>query len=73
MFHPCNCIDVHGYLIVYLSQADTLEIAKSINDKLAALVVIDARAVPRVLVGTKSDLKSERVVSREEGARLAEH
>jgi small GTP-binding protein len=75
MFHPRNCIDVHGYLIVYsVASRYSFEIAKFINDKLLVLLGReDARCVPRVLVGTKSDLKSERVVSREEGARLAEH
>ena len=75
MFHPRNCIDVHGYLLVYsVASRYSFEIAKFINDKLLVLLGReDARSVPRVLVGTKSDLTNERVVSKLEGQQLADH
>lgn len=65
MFHPRNCIDVHGYLIVYsVASRYSFEIAKFINDRLLVLLGReDAKSVPRVLVGTKCDLTNERTFS----------
>ncbi|XP_059474186.1 GTP-binding protein Rheb homolog [Neocloeon triangulifer] len=64
-------LDIHGYVLVYsINSAKSFEIVQIIYDKL--LDMTGKVNVPIVLVGNKTDLHMERVVSAEEGRRLAE-
>ena len=69
-------LGVHGYILVYsVTSLRSFEVVKSINAKL--LNLIGSRHVPRILLGTKSDLCSTnggsdlRQVTYEQGAALA--
>ncbi|RAL08398.1 ras-domain-containing protein [Aspergillus homomorphus CBS 101889] len=65
-------IGIHGYIIVYsLSSRQSFDMVRVIRDKI--LNHLGADHVPLVIVGNKSDLKSEqRQVSLEEGRQLGE-
>ncbi|KAJ5743763.1 hypothetical protein N7533_008633 [Penicillium manginii] len=65
-------IGIHGYIIVYsVTSRQSFEMVKTIRDKI--LNHLGADEVPLVVVGNKSDLKTElRQVSLEEGRQLAE-
>jgi len=64
-------VGIHGYVLVYsVASKSSLEVVKALNEK-----IIDAcgtNDVPRVLVGNKSDLHIDRVISTEEGKALAQ-
>ncbi|XP_017778647.1 PREDICTED: GTP-binding protein Rheb homolog [Nicrophorus vespilloides] len=64
-------IDVHGYVLVYsITSTKSFEVVKLIYEKL--LDITGKVHVPLVLVGNKTDLHMERMISTEEGKRLAE-
>eukprot|EP01087_Luapelamoeba_hula_P023436 TRINITY_DN860_c0_g1_i1.p1 TRINITY_DN860_c0_g1~~TRINITY_DN860_c0_g1_i1.p1 ORF type:complete len:185 (+),score=33.39 TRINITY_DN860_c0_g1_i1:203-757(+) len=62
---------IHGYVLVYsVASRASLDVVVALNDK-----IIDAcgtTQVPRILVGNKSDLHIDRVISTEEGKALAD-
>lgn len=64
-------INVHGYVLVYSVDSEkSFEVVKHVYDK-----IIDMKGkmiVPIVLVGNKKDLQYERVISVEDGKRLAD-
>ncbi|XP_059143323.1 GTP-binding protein Rheb homolog [Physella acuta] len=64
-------ININGYVLVYsVNSQKSFEVVKHVYDK-----IIDMKGritVPIVLVGNKKDLRFERVISEEEGRRLAE-
>ncbi|KAF5284741.1 hypothetical protein FQA39_LY04466 [Lamprigera yunnana] len=75
-------IDVHGYVLVYsITSAKSFEIIKTIYDKLLDITgkVQNTKrkqsifSVPIVLVGNKTDLHMERMVSTDEGKKLADN
>lgn len=64
-------LDIHGYVLVYsINSLKSFEVVQIIYEKL--LDMTGKINVPIVLVGNKTDLHMERVVSSEEGRRLAE-
>ncbi|MCJ1298157.1 GTP-binding protein [Hypocenomyce scalaris] len=65
-------IGIHGYMLVYsVASKQSFEMIRIIRDKI--LNHLGADWVPLVIVGNKSDLKSEqRQVASEEGRKLAE-
>jgi len=70
VFQKQYAIGIHAYVLVYcVNSLHSFEMVKVINDKI--LNAVGADSVPRVLVGNKADLGSERVVSEEEGKALA--
>mmetsp|Transcript_8095 Transcript_8095/g.11143 ORF Transcript_8095/g.11143 Transcript_8095/m.11143 type:complete len:188 (+) Transcript_8095:133-696(+) len=63
-------VGVHGYVLVYsVTSNKSLETLRLINDKI--LNALGTDKVPRVLVANKTDLESDRKVSREKGQALA--
>ncbi|KYQ96753.1 hypothetical protein DLAC_11571 [Tieghemostelium lacteum] len=63
-------IGIHGYILVYsVTSKASLDVVKVLNDKI--LNSLGTEKIPRVLVGNKSDLENERVISKEEGQSLA--
>jgi len=64
-------MDVHGYALVYsINSRMSFAVVKTIYEKLVDLTGnVNA---PIVLIGNKRDLQNERLVSVEEGKRLAE-
>ncbi|PRP82116.1 Ras GTPase [Planoprotostelium fungivorum] len=70
IFQKHYSVGVHGYILVYsVTSRKSLDMIKSINDKI--LNALGADKVPRVIVGNKTDLFSERKVTTEEGQKLA--
>jgi Ras family protein len=64
-------VDIHGYVLVYsIASSKSFDVVQVIYDKL--LDMTGKVSVPIVLVGNKNDLHMERVVSVEEGKRLAD-
>ncbi|XP_071541504.1 GTP-binding protein Rheb homolog [Panulirus ornatus] len=64
-------MDIHGYVLVYsITSEKSFEVAKVIYDKI--LDMMGKVTVPVVLVGNKVDLHMERVVSTDEGRKVAE-
>lgn len=64
-------IDVHGYVLVYsITSEKSFDVIKIIYDKL--LDITGKVHVPLVLVGNKTDLHMERMISYDEGRKLAE-
>ncbi|XP_071450946.1 GTP-binding protein Rheb homolog [Hetaerina americana] len=64
-------MDIHGYVLVYsITSAKSFEVVQVIRDKL--LDMTGKVHVPVVLVGNKTDLHIERMISTEEGKRLAD-
>nr|CAD7403782.1 unnamed protein product [Timema cristinae] len=64
-------MDIHGYVLVYsITSSKSFEVVQIIYDKL--LDMTGKVHVPIVLVGNKTDLHMERMISSEEGKRLAE-
>lgn len=64
-------LDIHGYVLVYsINSVKSFEIVQIIYDKL--LDMTGKVNVPIVLVGNKTDLHMERVVTTEEGRHLAD-
>lgn len=71
IFTTQYCIGIHGYVLVYsITSAKSFDVIKSIHEKL--LDITGKTHVPVVLVGNKTDLHLERIVSTEEGRKLAE-
>ncbi|XP_014260514.1 GTP-binding protein Rheb homolog [Cimex lectularius] len=63
-------MDVHGYVLVYsITSSKSFEVVQIIYDKL--LDMMGKIQVPIVLVGNKTDLHMERMISSDEGKRLA--
>lgn len=66
-----HSMNIDGYVIVYsVNSRKSFEIVKIIHDKL--LDITGKTHLPLALVGNKTDLRMERVVSVEEGKRLAD-
>lgn len=64
-------MDIHGYVLVYsITSSKSFEVVQVIYDKL--LDMTGKVHVPIVLVGNKKDLHMERMISVEEGKRLAD-
>ncbi|CAH0388161.1 unnamed protein product [Bemisia tabaci] len=64
-------MDIHGYVLVYsITSPKSFEVVQVIYDKL--LDMTGKIHVPLVLVGNKKDLHMERMISYEEGKRLAD-
>ncbi|XP_015369188.1 PREDICTED: GTP-binding protein Rheb homolog isoform X1 [Diuraphis noxia] len=64
-------MDIHGYVLVYsITSPKSFEIIQIIYDKL--LDMTGKVHVPVVLVGNKKDLHMNRVVTQEEGRKLAD-
>ncbi|XP_046396080.1 GTP-binding protein Rheb homolog [Ischnura elegans] len=64
-------MDIHGYVLVYsITSPKSFEVVQIIHDKL--LDMTGKVHVPVVLVGNKTDLHIERMISTEEGKRLAD-
>ncbi|KAF7997062.1 hypothetical protein HCN44_005339 [Aphidius gifuensis] len=64
-------MDIHGYVLVYsITSAKSFEVVQIIYDKL--LDFCGKVHVPIVLVGNKTDLYVDRMVSTEQGKRLAD-
>eukprot|EP01129_Flabellula_baltica_P006622 TRINITY_DN2495_c0_g1_i1.p1 TRINITY_DN2495_c0_g1~~TRINITY_DN2495_c0_g1_i1.p1 ORF type:complete len:199 (-),score=21.87 TRINITY_DN2495_c0_g1_i1:528-1076(-) len=64
-------VGVHGYVLVYsITSLYSFEMVKVINEKI--LNALGCEQVPRVLVGNKSDMGSDREVTVEQGRALAE-
>uniref|UniRef100_A0A2P2HZ75 GTP-binding protein Rheb homolog n=1 Tax=Hirondellea gigas TaxID=1518452 RepID=A0A2P2HZ75_9CRUS len=64
-------IGIHGYILVYSITSDkSFQVVQNLYRKL--IDMIGKVHVPVVLVGNKTDLQKERVVSTEEGKRIAE-
>lgn len=64
-------MDIHGYILVYsITSEKSFEVVQVIYDKI--LDMMGKVTVPIVLVGNKNDLHMERVVSAEEGRRVAQ-
>ncbi|KAG8229104.1 hypothetical protein J437_LFUL009573 [Ladona fulva] len=64
-------MDIHGYVLVYsITSPKSFEVVQIIHDKLVDMT--GKVHVPIVLVGNKTDLHIERMISTEEGKRLAD-
>lgn len=71
IFPPQYSMDTHGYVLVYsITSEKSFEVVQVIYDKI--LDMMGKVTVPVVLVGNKTDLHMERVVTAEQGKRLAE-
>lgn len=63
-------VDNHGYVLVYsVTSQKSFEVVKDIRERLLDLT--GTTSVPLVLVGNKTDLHMERVISFDEGNALA--
>ncbi|XP_077993302.1 GTP-binding protein Rheb-like [Glandiceps talaboti] len=71
IFPQSYTVDIHGYVLVYsVTSEKSFEVIKVIHEKL--LDMIGKVQVPIVLVGNKTDLHMERVISPEIGKNLAD-
>lgn len=71
IMHDSYIMNVHGYIIVYSVNSDkSFKVAQNVHEKLKDLK--GELGVPIVLVGNKKDLRMERVISFEDGKRLAD-
>ncbi|XP_026476805.1 GTP-binding protein Rheb homolog [Ctenocephalides felis] len=71
IFPAQYAMDFHGYVLVYsITSSKSFEVVQIIYDKL--LDVMGKVQVPVVLVGNKTDLHMERMISADEGKRLAD-
>ncbi|CAM9428557.1 unnamed protein product [Lampetra planeri] len=69
-FQQFYSLDVHGYVLVYsVTSNRSFQVIQSIHDKLKD--IIGRVRVPMLLVGNKKDLSMDRVISYEEGKKLA--
>ncbi|XP_045210218.1 GTP-binding protein Rheb-like [Mercenaria mercenaria] len=65
-------MNIDGYILVYsVNSIKSFEVIKFVYDKLLDQIGTMG-SIPVVLVGNKSDLEMERVVSREEGKKVAD-
>ncbi|XP_057292878.1 GTP-binding protein Rheb-like [Hydractinia symbiolongicarpus] len=63
-------VDNHGYVLVYsVTSRKSFEVVKDIRDRLLDLT--GTTSLPILLVGNKTDLHMERVISSDEGSNLA--
>jgi Ras family protein len=63
-------MDIHGYVLVYsIDSQKSFDVVKVIHEKILDLTPVN---VPIMLVGNKVDLHMERVISTEEGKKLAD-
>lgn len=63
-------VDNHGYILVYsVTSKKSFEVVKDIRERLLDLSGVET--IPILLVGNKTDLHMERVISPEEGMSLA--
>ncbi|EDO43637.1 predicted protein [Nematostella vectensis] len=70
IFPQSYSMGIHGYILVYaVTSAKSFEVVKVIHEKL--LDMTGQNYVPMVLVGNKTDLHMERVVSTESGQSTA--
>ncbi|KXJ28305.1 GTP-binding protein Rheb [Exaiptasia diaphana] len=71
IFPQSYSMGIHGYVLVYtVTSAKSFEVVKVIHEKL--LDMTGQNYVPVVLVGNKTDLHMERVVSTESGKVVAD-
>ncbi|KAL7291103.1 hypothetical protein TKK_0015232 [Trichogramma kaykai] len=64
-------MDIHGYVLVYsITSLKSFEVVQVIYDKL--LDITGKVHVPMVLVGNKTDLFQDRMVTKEQGKQLAD-
>ncbi|KAG9508682.1 GTP-binding protein Rheb [Fragariocoptes setiger] len=71
IFPHSYAIDIHGYCLVYsINSLKSFEVIKIIYEKL--LDMTGKVHIPIVLVGNKNDLHTERVITYEEGKKLAD-
>ncbi|XP_065667163.1 GTP-binding protein Rheb isoform X2 [Hydra vulgaris] len=64
------CVDNHGYILVYsVTSRKSFDVVMDIRERLLDLT--GQQTLPILLVGNKTDLHMERVVSSEEGSILA--
>lgn len=72
-FDPRYAVGVHGFVLVFsVANKQSLQIAKMVHSQVLNSLMGTSDAVPRVLVGTMTDLESERMVSADEGRAVAE-
>jgi len=71
IFPAQHAIDMHGYILVYsITSAQSFEMITVLLEKIMDMT--GKGTLPIVIVGNKTDLHRERVVTTEEGKRLAE-
>eukprot|EP00500_Bicosoecida_sp_ms1_P014549 CAMPEP_0203817994 /NCGR_PEP_ID=MMETSP0115-20131106/29586_1 /ASSEMBLY_ACC=CAM_ASM_000227 /TAXON_ID=33651 /ORGANISM="Bicosoecid sp, Strain ms1" /LENGTH=364 /DNA_ID=CAMNT_0050726945 /DNA_START=21 /DNA_END=1115 /DNA_ORIENTATION=- len=71
-FDPRYAVGVHGFVIVFsVTSKQSLQIADMVHSQVLNSLMGAADAVPRILVGTMTDLDSERKVTAEEGRAMA--
>lgn len=71
LFPEAYTMDMNGYILVYsVNSNKSFEVVKVIHEKL--LDMVGTLQAPMLLVGNKSDLHMDRVISTEEGKRLAQ-
>lgn len=72
IFPAQYCLGIHGFVLVYsITSEKSFEVVKVIYDKI--LDMMGKVTVPVVLVGNKLDLQLERVVTADQGRKLAEN
>lgn len=71
IFPSSYSMNIDGYVLVYsVNSQKSFDVVKIIHEKL--LDQAGKTHVPMVLVGNKTDLRMERVISKEEGKRVAD-
>jgi len=71
IFQRQYTVGFHGYILVYsVTSKSSFNMVNLINDKILNALGVDS--VPRVLVGNKTDLIYDRVITTEEGQALAQ-
>lgn len=71
IFPQSLTVNLHGYVLVYsVTSEKSFEVVQIIHEKL--LDMTGKISVPMVLVGNKTDLHMERVISFEQGKQLAD-
>ncbi|XP_065053988.1 GTP-binding protein Rheb-like [Rhopilema esculentum] len=71
MISQAYTVDVHGYVLVYsVTSQKSFEVVKDIREKLLDLT--GSAFLPIILVGNKTDLHMERMISMEQGKTLAD-
>lgn len=70
LFPPKYAVGVHGYMLVYsIASRQSFDMVATLHEKI--LDQSGLEKVPCVVIGQKSDLSSERKVTRAEGEALA--
>nr|CAH0106666.1 unnamed protein product [Daphnia galeata] len=71
IFPAQHSMDMHGYVLVYsITSVQSFELLQVLLEKIMDMT--GKITIPLVIVGNKTDLHRERVVSTEEGKRLAD-